>query len=117
MGAWGEGSDVAICRVDGFGAGGCAFGWESRPAENEENFTFFWKKERIAQGLQKHFVLEKMSLFENSTRPGGELSLSLWQSWKSCLGAQVKLQGLSVSLDFCPRVFRLEGYTCPIPAS
>lgn len=29
----------------------------------------------------------------------------------------MKLQGLSVSLDFCPRVSRLEGYTFPIPAS
>lgn len=59
MGAWGEGSDVAICRVDGFGAGGCAFGWESRPAENEENFTFYWKKERIAQGLQNTLFWKK----------------------------------------------------------
>lgn len=29
----------------------------------------------------------------------------------------MKLQGLIVSLDFSPRVSRLEGFTSPIPAS
>lgn len=36
---------MAVCRVGGFGDGGCACGCASRPAENEENFTFFnWKR-------------------------------------------------------------------------
>lgn len=76
-----------------------------------KRISLFIGKGKNCSRIAKHFVLEEMSLFENSTRAGGELSLSLWQSWKSSsyLGAQVKLQGLSVSLDFCLRVFRLGG--------
>lgn len=116
MGSWREGSDVAICRVN----------WElvvvpvvdSLDLLRMKRISLFIGKGKNCSRIAKHFVLEEISLFENSTRAGRELSLSPWQSCKSSyLGAQVKLQGLSVSLDFCPRVSRLEGYTSPIPAS
>lgn len=86
---------MAVCGVGGFGAGGCACGCASRPAENEENFTFIIGKVKDCSRIAKHFVLEKMSLFENSMRAGGGLSLSLRQSQtcSSYLGDQVKLQG------------------------
>lgn len=53
-----------------------------------KRISLFIGKGKNCSRIAKRFVLEKMSLFENSRRTGGELSLSLWQSWKSSyLGA------------------------------
>lgn len=51
-----------------------------------KRISLFIGKGKNCSRIAKHFVLEEMSLFENSTGAGGELSLSLWQSWKSYRG-------------------------------
>lgn len=48
-----------------------------------KRISLFIGKGKNCSRIAKHFVLEEMSLFENSTGAGGELPLSLWQSWKS----------------------------------
>lgn len=48
-----------------------------------KRISLFIGKGKNCSRIAKHFVLEEMSLFENSTGTERELSLSLWQSWKS----------------------------------
>ena len=45
-----------------------------------KRISLFIGKGKYCSRIAKHFVLEKMSLFENSMRAGGGLSLSLRQS-------------------------------------
>lgn len=109
---WGEGSDVAVCRVGGFGAGGCACGCASGLAGNEENVTCYWKRKGLLQGCETLCWGKKCRIAGEQEGAVPEPAAGLEVFFLP--GAQVEFQGFGVSLDFCPRVPRLEGY---VPAS
>lgn len=70
-------SDIAVCGVGIFGAGGCSCGCASRPEENEENITFYLKRKGLLKDC-KTLCFGKISLFENSmgAREGRSLGAS-----------------------------------------
>lgn len=67
-------SDIAVCGVGIFGAGGCSCGCASRPEENEENITFYLKRKGLLKDC-KTLCFGKISLFENSVGAREGLSL------------------------------------------